>query len=222
MAFFPGSSSSSTPSATPRAIEEDHRPFSASSSTGQEYKTIIILGVSINIPMTETTSTTTTTTTGETGSVSLDFTAVDETIPAVISPYTQESVVQPLVNLPVNHHEGYWRIKKTLKKSDVDGSSRLLLGRQLVKDHILPNIEEFDEERGVEITVYDVDTRTVHTLLLKTWITNSYVLVNGWMKDFVRRRVLRKNDEIGLRWEETDGRFEFSLLRQHPMHQDSS
>ncbi|XP_075515938.1 putative B3 domain-containing protein At1g78640 [Primulina tabacum] len=146
--------------------------------------------------------------------------AVDETIPAVISPHTQGSVVQPHVNLPVNHHEGYWRIKKTLKKSDVDGSSRLLLGKQLVKDHILPNIENFDVKRGVEITVYDVDTRTVHTLLLKTWITDSYVLVNGWMKDFVRRRVLRKNDEIGLRWEETDGRFEFSLLRQHPLHQD--
>lgn len=247
MAFFPGSSSAPASSATPRAVEEDHIPFSASSSTGTRgYKTIIILGVSIHIPMTETSSTTTG-----------DFMAVDETIPAVISSNTQGSVVQP-VNLPVQHpdipmedqsvspdlmevagettsvissntqagsaveaphdsairREEDWRIKKNLLKSDTDGSSRLLLGKQLVKDHILPYIGEFDGKQGTKLDVYDVDTRTEHTLLLKTWQTESFVLVKGWMKDFVRRRKLHMNDIIGLRWEENDARFEFTVLRR--------
>ncbi|KAL2534150.1 Uncharacterized protein Adt_07501 [Abeliophyllum distichum] len=59
----------------------------------------------------------------------------------------------------------HWRIKKVLKKSDVDGSSRLLIGRRQVLTHITPfftnNPSEFCQDKaGIRITIFDVDTLT--------------------------------------------------------------
>ncbi|KZV30563.1 hypothetical protein F511_05713 [Dorcoceras hygrometricum] len=90
----------------------------------------------------------------------------------------------------------------------------LLLGSKL---EIVDHIGEFNPERGVEIDVYDVDTEMTHTLVLKRWKTNSYVLNNGRTKDFVKRMVLKKNDKIGLRWEEHDRRLELTIIKRAPI-----
>ncbi|KZV54042.1 hypothetical protein F511_17430 [Dorcoceras hygrometricum] len=70
---------------------------------------------------------------------------------------------EPTVDSP-DHDDGRWTITKNLEQSDVNGSSRLLLGNKL---DILDHIDEFDLERGMEIDVCDVDTDTTHTLVLK-------------------------------------------------------
>ncbi|KAK4441385.1 hypothetical protein Salat_0473400 [Sesamum alatum] len=82
--------------------------------------------------------------------------------------------------------EDHWEIKKVLKRSDVDGSRVCCLGR---------------------------DKRSEHVLVLKKWnSTGSFVLKKNWMSDFVRRRELEENDEIGLRWDDRNSRLEFTLL----------
>ncbi|KZV54047.1 hypothetical protein F511_17435 [Dorcoceras hygrometricum] len=117
---------------------------------------------------------------------------------------------EPAVDGP-DHDDGRWTIKNNLERSDVNGSSSLLRGNKLV---ILDHIGEFDPERGMKIDVYDADTETIHTLVLKKWKTNSYVLNKGWIKDFVKRRVLKKNDQTGLRWEEHHRRLEFTIIKR--------
>ncbi|KAL2557911.1 uncharacterized protein Fot_02650 [Forsythia ovata] len=114
----------------------------------------------------------------------------------------------------------HWRIKKVLKISDVDSSSRLLIGRKQVFKHIIPfftnNPSEFCQNiEGIRVTVFDVDTLTEHMLTLKKWKTNSFVLFNNWMKNFVSRRQLKVNDEIGLRWDVNASRLEFTVLERH-------
>ncbi|KAL2455714.1 Uncharacterized protein Adt_07503 [Abeliophyllum distichum] len=114
----------------------------------------------------------------------------------------------------------HWRIKKVLKRSDVDGSSRLLIGRRQVLTHITPfftnNPSEFCQDKeGIRVTVFDVDTLTEHMLTLKKWKTNSFVLLNNWKKNFVSRRQLEENDEVGLRWDVNASRLEFAVLERH-------
>ncbi|KAL0390690.1 UNVERIFIED_CONTAM: B3 domain-containing protein [Sesamum calycinum] len=113
---------------------------------------------------------------------------------------------------PADDNEDQWKIKKVLKKSDVDGSSRLLLGRSLVQEHIPPHVHM--GEQGVEITVRDVDTGSDHMLLLKLWKSKSYVFVKNWMSDFVTRRELEEKDEIGLRWNHHNSCLDFTLLKK--------
>ncbi|KAL2555134.1 B3 domain-containing protein [Forsythia ovata] len=114
----------------------------------------------------------------------------------------------------------HWRIKKVLKQSDVDSSSRLLIGRQQVFTHITPfftnNPSEFCHNiEGIRVTVFDVDTLTEHVFTLKKWKTNSFVLLNNWKSNFVSRRRLKKNDEIELRWDVNASRLEFTVLERH-------
>ncbi|KAL0460833.1 UNVERIFIED_CONTAM: hypothetical protein Slati_0710500 [Sesamum latifolium] len=113
---------------------------------------------------------------------------------------------------PAADDEDQWKIKKVLKKSDVDGSSRLLLGKLLVQEHILLHLVM--GEAGVEVKVWDVDTGTEHMLLLKKWKSNSFVFVKNWMSVFVTRRDLEEKDEIGLRWNHANSRLDFTLLRK--------
>ncbi|KAL0437076.1 UNVERIFIED_CONTAM: B3 domain-containing protein [Sesamum radiatum] len=112
--------------------------------------------------------------------------------------------------------EDQWKIKKVLKKSDVDGSSRLLLGRLLVQEHILPHLLMGNDmgEQGVEIKVWDVDTGSEHMLLLKLWKSNSFVFVKNWTSDFVKRRELEEKDEIGLQWNHHNSRLDFTVLKK--------
>ncbi|KAL0418384.1 UNVERIFIED_CONTAM: hypothetical protein Sradi_1251900 [Sesamum radiatum] len=114
--------------------------------------------------------------------------------------------------------EDRWEIKKVLKKSDVDDSSRLLLSKVHVQAHILPHVmgngPVWDEGEGVEVAVWDMDTGSEHVLVLKKWKTGSFVLMKNWMSDFVRRRGLKKKDVIGLRWDDGNSRLEFSAQQE--------
>ncbi|KAL0437103.1 UNVERIFIED_CONTAM: putative B3 domain-containing protein [Sesamum radiatum] len=114
--------------------------------------------------------------------------------------------------------ENRWEIKKVLKKSDVDDSSRLLLAKDVVHEHILPHVigngPGPDEGQGVEVAVWDMDKGSEHVLVLRKWKSGSFVLVKNWMSDFVRRRGLEKDDEIGLRWDDGNSRFEFTVLKK--------
>lgn len=114
----------------------------------------------------------------------------------------------------------HWRITKVLTKSDVDGSSRLLIGRNQVLAHIAPfftnDPSKFcQNNEGLRFAVFDVDTRIEYMLTLKKWKTNSFVLLDKWKKHFVDRRTLEENDEVGLRWDVNASRLEFTVLRRH-------
>ncbi|KAG5515547.1 hypothetical protein RHGRI_036553 [Rhododendron griersonianum] len=112
-----------------------------------------------------------------------------------------------------------WTIRKTLFKSDVNGSSRLLLGKEAVEKYVIPYIGHRegcanDVVTGSKVSVFDIDTGTVHQLVLKRWSTNSFVLTSNWVKEFVSRRALERGDEIGLFWDPWNARFCFGLLRK--------
>jgi hypothetical protein len=111
-----------------------------------------------------------------------------------------------------------WPIKKMITPSDLGKSSRLLLARDGVKKHILPQwdanrIESLHEE-GVQVCVWDCDTKSEHQLVFKRWASGSYVLIGKWIKEFVERKVLNKGDEIGLYWDQTNSRFNFRILNR--------
>ncbi|KAM7491394.1 hypothetical protein LguiA_034315 [Lonicera macranthoides] len=110
---------------------------------------------------------------------------------------------------------------KVLTKSDVDGSSRLLLEREWVEGEVLPGMAQTLAQRcrtidGATFEFEDVNTDTKHRLKLKKWpTTNSFVLTSYWKRDFVDRRRLEEGDEIGLSWDAQYSKFYFSLLRRH-------
>ncbi|KAK4408346.1 hypothetical protein Sango_0415600 [Sesamum angolense] len=113
-----------------------------------------------------------------------------------------------------------YEITKTLKDSDVDGSSRFLVKKLLAEKHILPHVmsnwPHFDELKGVELGVFDVDTRSNHLLVFKKWkSTGSFVLCGNWVSDFVKRRGLKVDDIIGLRWSAENLKLEFKLLNNN-------
>ncbi|KAJ8755424.1 hypothetical protein K2173_019222 [Erythroxylum novogranatense] len=111
-----------------------------------------------------------------------------------------------------------WKITKTLMESDLGHLSRLLIATDAVKKHILPFMQDDDickieSSRGMTVTVWDSDTKTSHGLVFKKWSTsNSYVFVGGWIKQFVKRRMLRLGDKIGFYWDSDNSKFNFSVL----------
>jgi hypothetical protein len=114
-----------------------------------------------------------------------------------------------------------WVIKKTIVKSDLGHLSKLLLAADGVRRHILPHwdaesIEKKNIKNGVRVPVWDCDTMSGYQLLFKRWESGSYVFIERWKEDFVKRRELKKGDEIGLYWDPGNSRFNFSLLRQGP------
>ncbi|KAL0418387.1 UNVERIFIED_CONTAM: putative B3 domain-containing protein [Sesamum radiatum] len=140
---------------------------------------------------------------------------------AVVSPRYSPPAPRGVVVVPGNMPAltgDRWDIKKVLKKSDVDDSSGLLLAKVDVHEHILPHVmgngPGLGEGQGVEVAVWDLDTGSEHVLVLKKWkSTGSFVLKKNWMSQFVRRRGLEKNDEIGLRWDGGNSRLEFTVLK---------
>jgi|UniRef100_A0A2N9J2U4 hypothetical protein len=111
-----------------------------------------------------------------------------------------------------------WVIKKRIEKSDIGNLSRLLLAADLVKKHIFSSWDATRIEaikNGVRVTIWDCDTNSEHQLLFKQWPSNgSYVFVEKWTKEFVKRRGLNKGDEIGLYWDQSNSRFNFSILKR--------
>ncbi|KAL0003045.1 hypothetical protein SO802_016826 [Lithocarpus litseifolius] len=109
-------------------------------------------------------------------------------------------------------------MKKKITVSDIDSLSRLLIAKDLVKEHILPQWEtSFIEgiKDGVVVAIWDFDTMTEHQLRFKQWSSNESCVFNGmWNRDFVSRRQLKVGDEIGLFWDQSNSRFNFSVLNR--------
>jgi hypothetical protein len=117
----------------------------------------------------------------------------------------------------INVDNDEWEIKKVLEKSDVCRSlSRLLLKKELTQEFVIPVLlggAKAAKKNGVEVRVWDVDTKSPHSLVFKIWTSaNSHVFTKSWVKDFVVRRDLKKGDEIGLHWDRDNRRFNFSVI----------
>nr|XP_016469816.1 PREDICTED: uncharacterized protein LOC107792137 [Nicotiana tabacum] len=115
--------------------------------------------------------------------------------------------------------EEHWIIKK-LTKSDVNGSSRLLLPRQEVKTYVIPFLDEqkatdCQKLSGTDVYVWDLDTQSEYSLTLKKWATHSFQLIRNWTPNFVKRRNLKQDDVIALRWDRNNSRFCFRVPSRH-------
>ncbi|XP_054778187.1 B3 domain-containing protein At2g33720-like [Prosopis cineraria] len=114
-----------------------------------------------------------------------------------------------------------WKIKKVLTATDVlRHHNRLLLASDMVQNlvcTVLTDEESFklDAGDGAEIKLWDVDTMSLHCLVLKKWASSgSFVLIGKWNEDFLKRRNLKKGDEIGLQWDKFNHRFNISVLHR--------
>ncbi|XP_062018348.1 B3 domain-containing transcription factor ABI3-like [Rosa rugosa] len=125
---------------------------------------------------------------------------------------------------PVVHRSdpAMFNIKKKLTPSDLGHLSRLLLPKDMVKSHILPNFDEdlvgrMESEVGLEVTVFDEDRQKEYELIFKYLKSSrSYVFNGKWTHDFVKLLNLNKDDEIGLYLDTTPSpkpKFHFSLLK---------
>ncbi|XP_058726883.1 B3 domain-containing protein At2g33720-like [Vicia villosa] len=110
-----------------------------------------------------------------------------------------------------------WKIKKVLTASDLGNNSRLLLKKELAKKWVVPFVDKLAEAEkdGVKVPVFDVDTQSLRSLVFKIWPSNgSHVFIDTWNKDFVAKRNLKAGDEIGLKWDKKEKKFDFSVLRR--------
>ncbi|CAI8616266.1 unnamed protein product [Vicia faba] len=109
-----------------------------------------------------------------------------------------------------------WKIKKVLTASDLGNNSRLLLKKELAKRWVVPFVDKAEAEKnGVKVLVFDVDTQNLRSLVFKIWSSNgSHVFNDTWIKDFVKIRNLKAGDEIGLKWDQNEKKFDFSVLRR--------
>lgn len=109
-----------------------------------------------------------------------------------------------------------WKIKMVLQESDLDEwKSMLLLPKDMTEELVLPVLGfGADPDRGTLVRIYDVDTNTMHVLVLKTWFSSggNYAFIGNWVQDFVIRRELNRGDEIGLHWDPYKRHFNFSVL----------
>ncbi|TKY72685.1 B3 domain-containing protein [Spatholobus suberectus] len=117
-------------------------------------------------------------------------------------------------------YDNPWKIKKVLTKSDIGRLSRLLFGADLLENLMLPVLGA-DAQRdaktgmGTPVSVWDVDTMSMHKLILKRWASfKNFVLIGGWSRDFVKRRGLKEGDEIGLLWDSYAHCFHFTVLKR--------
>jgi uncharacterized Zn finger protein (UPF0148 family) len=116
-----------------------------------------------------------------------------------------------------------WEMKKILEKSDVClHLSRLLIKKEVAQQFIIPVLmlaaasqQAAYSKDGIQVQVRDVDTHSFHSLVFKIWSSaKSHIFTKRWLKDFVLRRDLKKGDQIGLRWDQGNNRFDFSVLRR--------
>lgn len=78
-------------------------------------------------------------------------------------------------------------------------------------------IEDAIIRYGLEIpvVVWDFDTKSKHQVLIKQRTNGSTVILEDWINEFVLRRGIKGGDEIGLFWEESNLRFNFSILKRN-------
>ena len=114
-----------------------------------------------------------------------------------------------------------WKITKTLTKSDIGSSSRLLLHQSLVRTHIMAffsadSVKKI-ESNGLSVTVFDQDSKSDYELVFKKWPSSkSYVFNGKWHENFVARRELKVGDIIGLYWDPRHSKFNFCVLQRAP------
>ncbi|KAE9607514.1 hypothetical protein Lal_00026599 [Lupinus albus] len=124
-------------------------------------------------------------------------------------------------SLDLKIYDDPWKIKKVLQKSDLGNMSRLLLSKDLAENLVLPvlNDEErrdAESDRGTQVLILDVDTNSMHSLLFKRWgSSRSYVFIDKWVQDFVKRRHLKEGDEIGFHWDPYNHHFAFTVLQDY-------
>ncbi|KAI9078627.1 hypothetical protein K1719_039376 [Acacia pycnantha] len=117
-----------------------------------------------------------------------------------------------------------WKIKKVLTTSDLGKLNRLLLSTENSMEDLVASLmgnnnnNNNNEElvlKGRPVRVWDVETKSMHQLILKQWASiKNYVLIGNWNQDFVKRRNLKKGDEIGLQWDPYKFCFNFSVLKR--------
>lgn len=121
-----------------------------------------------------------------------------------------------------------WVIKKKLNNGDVGYLCRILLtvdSVRVIREHIFPFLSQDERSKieagdGVQFTTFDVETRTEHQLTLKRLKPlGNYILNGNWRSDFVRRRELKSEDEIGMYWDSLVSKFNFCVLKRGPGHQ---
>ncbi|KAF8037900.1 hypothetical protein BT93_B0671 [Corymbia citriodora subsp. variegata] len=111
-----------------------------------------------------------------------------------------------------------WKIKKKLTPSDIGHLSRLMLLLHLLETYVFPFMSEemvtqVKSEDGMNVVVEDDDTREEHQLVFRRWESSgSYVLNNGWTKQFVKKRGLEVGDVIGMLWDKVNHKFHFKVL----------
>ena len=112
-----------------------------------------------------------------------------------------------------------WLIKKRITDSEIRG--RLRLPAVGVKEHILPNwdkecVDSIKIGERFAVTVWDCDTESKHQLFFnkETGTNATYGFIGQWTEEFVSRRGLKKDDEIGLYWDRINKRFCFSILNR--------
>ncbi|PNX61753.1 hypothetical protein L195_g060818, partial [Trifolium pratense] len=91
-----------------------------------------------------------------------------------------------------------WEIKKVLEESDVC-CCRLLLNKDLTYNFVIlvlmGGAEAAKQKEEVKVQVWDVDTKSLHSLVFKIWTSApSHVFIKIWFYDFVLRRNLKKGD----------------------------
>ncbi|KAJ7943271.1 B3 domain-containing protein [Quillaja saponaria] len=135
--------------------------------------------------------------------------------------YDQDQLPILGVSTELKLYEDPWRIKKTMTQSDLGNLSRLLLATVLVNMYVFPvlrvdEVNNAESENGTKIRFWDLDIGSKeYELVLKRWPSSkSYVFIGNWNQDFVKRRELKKGDEIGLHWDPYHHRFNFSVLKR--------
>ncbi|RDX67501.1 putative B3 domain-containing protein, partial [Mucuna pruriens] len=115
--------------------------------------------------------------------------------------------------LQQSHDEDLWKIKKVLQEFDLN--RRLLVTMSMARKFVVPVLRSSDEDivKGIVVPIWDVDTKTQHSLLFQKW-SRSYVFTGNWTRDFVMRRGLKRKDVVGFYWDPSNNRFNFSLLRK--------
>ncbi|XP_042505475.1 putative B3 domain-containing protein At1g78640 [Macadamia integrifolia] len=121
----------------------------------------------------------------------------------------------------MNLNDYQWEFKKKLFRSDVDHSSRLLVPRKIVDNLVFCHLT--DEEKtqvnegdGVRVKVRDLNETEEYEMTFKMWkSTKSYIFVDNWSRDFVRRRELQEGDEIGMFWNCMDSILCFDVLERN-------
>ncbi|KAK9683273.1 hypothetical protein RND81_10G128200 [Saponaria officinalis] len=129
--------------------------------------------------------------------------------------------VQPM-NQPQGNVNANWPITKNLTPCDVrQRQNRLLIGSEMAQ-YIMNHLGEESREnvekgKGINVIVHDQDTNEDFLLRFNRFpSTQGHVLNGRWHGDFVVRRALKIDDQIGIRWNIVNNILVFTVLNRVP------